>query len=89
MKTTKMTLTLDKDLADALKERARDLNQSIKQVVNDALRQGLSASVKESPRPPYRVKPFNSGFAPGVDPTKLNQLNDQLELEEFLRKLNK
>jgi hypothetical protein len=89
MKTTKMTLTLDKDLADALKERARDLNQSIKQVVNDALRQGLSAGVKESPRPPYRLKPFHSGFAPGVDPTKLNQLNDQLELEEFLRKLNK
>ena len=84
-----MTLTLDKDLADALKERARDLNQSIKQVVNDALRQGLSAGVKESPRPPYRLKPFHSGFAPGVDPTKLNQLNDQLELEEFLRKLNK
>ena len=89
MKTTKMILTLDKDLADALKERARDLNQSIKQVVNDALRQGLSAGVKESPRPPYRLKPFHSGFAPGVDPTKLNQLNDQLELEEFLRKLNK
>ena len=84
-----MTLTLDKDLADALKERARAQSKTIKQVVNDALRQGLKAGVKESPREPYRVKPFHSGFAPGVDPTKLNQLNDELELEEFLRKLNK
>ena len=84
-----MTLTLDKDLADALKERARAQSKTIKQVVNDALRQGLSVGVKESPREPYRVKPFHSGFAPGVDPTKLNQLNDQLELEELLRKLNK
>ena len=84
-----MTLTLDKDLADALKERARAQSKTIKQVVNDALRQGLLVGVKESPREPYRVKPFHSGFAPGVDPTKLNQLNDELELEEFLRKLNK
>ena len=88
MKTTRMTLTLDKDLADRLRERARALDQSIKQVVNDALRRGLSPKVEESPQP-YRVKPFHSGFAPGVDPTKLNQLNDELELEEFLRKLNK
>ncbi len=83
-----MTLTLDKDLADTLRERARALDQSIKQVVNDALRRGLSPKVEESPQP-YRVKPFHSGFAPGVDPMKLNQLNDELELEELLRKLNK
>ena len=83
-----MTLTLDKDLADTLRERARALDQSIKQVVNDALRRGLSPKVEESPQP-YRVKPFHSGFAPGVDPMKLNQLNDELELEELLQKLDK
>ena len=80
-----MTLTLDKDLADALKERARALNQSIKQVVNDALRQGLLVGVKESPREPYRVKPFHSGFAPGVDPMNPKQFLNDEDDERYLR----
>ena len=25
-----------------------------------------------------------AGFRPGIDPMKLNQLNDQLEVEDFL-----
>ncbi len=77
------TLTLDDDLAHSLRERAKLLNVPFKQVVNDALRRGLSPSVAETPRPEYRVDPIRSGFASGVDPLKLNQLNDQLEAEEF------
>jgi hypothetical protein len=80
-----MTLTVDKDLADALRERACSLNQSIKQVVNDALRRGLSPEVGESPRPPYRVKPFHSGFAPGVDPENPKQFLNDEDDERYLR----
>ena len=76
------TLTLDQDIADSLKEQARLLGKPFKQVVNDALRRGMSPSVRETPAP-YTVDPIHSGFAPGVDPLKLNQLNDQLEAEEF------
>ena len=77
------TLTLDQDIADSLKEQARLLNKPFKQVVNEALRRGMSPGIGEGPRPTYRVTPNASGLAPGVDPLKLNQLNDQLEAEEF------
>ena len=78
------TLTLDDDIAHSLREQARLLNKPFKQVVNDTLRRGMSPGVRET-RAPYRVRPHHSGFAPGVDPEKLNQLNDELEVEDFLR----
>ena len=77
------TLTLDNDVADSLRERARLLNMPFKQVVNDALRRGLSPAVSEAPTPEYRVVPMHSGFVPGVDPLKLNQLNDEIEAVDF------
>ncbi len=80
------TLTLDDDLADALKERARLLDKPFKQVVNDTLRRGLSPAAIQEERPVFVVKPNHSGFKPGIDPLRLNQLNDELEVEEFLRK---
>ncbi len=76
------TLTLDDDVADSLKERARLLDKPFKQVVNDVLRRGMSPAVRE-PAAEYRVVPNRSGLAPGVDPLKLNQLVDQLEAEDF------
>lgn len=78
------TLTLDDDIAHSLKEQARLYNKPFKQVVNDTLRRGMSPTVGEK-RAPYRVKPLSGGFAPGVDPEKLNQLNDELEVEDFLQ----
>ena len=77
------TLTLDDDIADSLKERARLLDISFKQVVNDTLRRGLSPSGDQTPPRRYRVVPNRSGLVPGVDPLKLNQLNDQIEADEF------
>ena len=77
------TLTLDDDIADALKEQARLLNAPFKRVVNDALRRGLSPGVQED-RPVFRVRPLPGGFRPGVDPLKLNQLNDELEIQAFI-----
>ena len=77
------TLTLDDDLADALKQQAKLLDVPFKQVVNDTLRRGLAPEAPEN-RPVFRVRPLRGGFRPGIDPLKLNQLNDQLEVEEFL-----
>ena len=79
------TLTIEDDLARTLRERALLLNLPFKQVVNETLRRGLSPAVREEPAP-YRVVPHHSGFAPGVDPLKLNQLSDQLEADEFVRR---
>ena len=77
------TLTLDDDVADSLREQARLLEKPFKQVVNEALRRGLSPVAGESPAPSFRIVPIRSGLVPGVDPLRLNQLNDQLEAEAF------
>ncbi len=76
------TLTLDDDIADSLKEQARLLNAPFKRIVNDVLRRGLSPGAQED-RPVFRVTPLHGGFRPGVDPLKLNQLNDELETQAF------
>lgn len=76
------TLTLDDDVAAALKERARLADRPFKQVVNDTLRRGLSPAPADE-EPGYRVRTHDSGFRPGVDPLRLNQLNDALEAAAF------
>ena len=82
------TLTLDDDLADAFKQRAKLLDVPFKQVVNDALRRGLAPEAPED-RSVFRIRPLRGGFRPGIDPMKLNQLNDQLEVEDFLEEQRK
>lgn len=77
------TLTLDEDVADFLREQARLQDRPFKQVVNDTLRRGMSPAVGQE-APAYRVSPHRGGFRPGVDPLKLNQLNDELETQEFI-----
>ena len=77
------TLTLDDDIADFLKKQARLLNKPFNEVVNETLRRGMSHATGEPPRRQYQVIPNRSGLAPGVDPLRLNQLNDQLEVEDF------
>ncbi len=79
------TLTLEDDVFDALKQRARQLEQPFKQVVNDILRRGLRPE-RAMPSEPFRVRPLNCGLQPGVDPLRLNQLSDELEAEAFLEK---
>jgi len=78
------TLTLDDDLARQLKEIARRSGRPFKQVVNDALRRSLASGEKPLPRAPrFVVEARACGFRRGVDPLKLNQLSDELEIEEF------
>ena len=55
--------------------------------VNDTLQRRAAPPVSESPKPNFKVVPIHSGFAPGVDPIKLNQLDDQLQAEEFIRRV--
>ena len=79
------TLTLDDDVADFLKEQSRFHNKPFKQVVNEVLRRGMAPNLKKSAPPKFKIIPNRSKLFPGVDPRKLNQLNDQLEAEDFVR----
>ncbi len=79
------TLTIDDDLAAALKASAHSSGVTFKAVVNDAIRRGLSTGDKPlDKREPFRVISAPRGFLPGVDPLKLNQLIDELEVDGFL-----
>ena len=83
------TLTLDDDLAYALKQRARLLDQSFKQVVNDTLRRGLSPGSNQAPRRRYRVRPIHGGFAPGVDPDRVQDLLNEWDDEHYFESLRR
>ena len=51
------------------------------------LRKGLRGEKTPHRLPRFVVKPKACGFRPGVDVLRLNRLNDELELEDFQRKL--
>jgi hypothetical protein len=78
------TLTLDDDLARRLKEVARQQRLPFKDVVNNLLRKGLAGQETARDSEPYRVDAFTSGFRPGVDPLRLNQLLDELDARRAL-----
>ena len=81
------TLTIDDDLAAALKTSARRSGRSFKAIVNEATRRGLSTGEKPaSSRARFRVQSAPREFLPGVDPLKLNQLVDELETDGFMER---
>ena len=83
------TLTIDPDVEMLIQREMRRTERSMKAVVNDALRIGLGVRGKP-PRPPrYKVEPHPLGLKPGIDADRLNQLVDELEVEEFARKLRR
>ena len=78
------TLTIDDDLATLLHDQARRSGRTFRDVVNEAIRDGLLRSETESPCiPPVH----DLGIRPGVDLTKALQLVGQLEDEEVVRKM--
>lgn len=79
------TLTLDPEIADRLKQEAALGKRSFKAIVNEALRRGLGMEATKRVQR-FRVQPHSSRLFPGIDPTRLNQLVDELDVETFLAK---
>lgn len=81
------TLTLDADLARALRQRAHETDRSFKEVVNEAIRAGL-ARPREPRRRPYRLKAVSlGGVRPGIDLDKALALAAALEDADIAAKL--
>lgn len=79
------TVTLDPDVAAKLKELAHRRRASFKETLNDVIRKGLSSQAgTREPSERYVVEPHAGGFRPGIDPDKLNQLVDELEIGDFI-----
>jgi len=83
------TLTLETDVATRLRQEMRRSGKGMKAVVNEALRSGLGLVERPVKPPRFEVRPHSFGFKPGVDRDRLNQLVDELEAEEFARKLER
>ena len=75
------TLDLDEDISEALKGLGQTRRVSFRQMANETLRLGLTAQQTTIAPKPFRVVTFKSAFRPGVDPLRLNQLPDDLEVE--------
>lgn len=71
------TVTFDDDVARLIREAQHRDNKPFKQLVNEALRRGLS-DVPATPDP-YELHTHHSGVRPGIDITALNRLADELE----------
>lgn len=81
------TMTLELDIADALKRRAKRTGQPFRRNVNEVIRLGLLAE-KSRPARAYRIKPRSlGGVAPGIDLDRSLRLADALEDEAQARKL--
>jgi hypothetical protein len=76
------TVTVDDDLLDMLREESARTRRPVRELLNERLRMGLAAAGRSRRTKRFVVKPLvSSGFAPGVDELKLNQLADDLETE--------
>jgi hypothetical protein len=83
------TLTIEEDVAQQIRQRMAEKKLPLKRVVNDALRAGLSKTGKKERAVRFKVEPWACRFKPGIDRDKLGQLLDQLDTEEFLRKMSR
>ena len=76
------TLTIDDDLLDLLRQEAARTRRSVRAVLNQRLRLGFAGPEHRRRARRFLVEPFAAtGFAPGIDELKLNQLADDLETE--------
>lgn len=82
------TLTIEPAIAERIRKRMAEKDLTLKQVINDALREGLRALDAErgNKRPKFKVEPHSFGFLPGIDLNKIGQFADDLEDEEIIRK---
>lgn len=80
-------MTLEPDVAEALKRRARRTGVPFRRNVNEVIRLGLLAE-KSRPSQPYRIRPVSlGGVTAGVDLDRSLRLSDALEDEAQVRKL--
>lgn len=80
------TLTLDADVARLVEAAMRADRRSMKEVVNDALREALAAHAE---RRPYSVAPHHTSVRAGVDPSGFNRLADELDDESLVDRVRR
>jgi len=72
------TLTLEDDVADRLRERARATGMPFKSLVNEALRAGLEHMANRKTTP-FRVQAHDLGLQPGLELDDVAGLIERVE----------
>lgn len=80
------TVTLDEDVAELLRAARERRRTSFKQVLNDAVRRGMKGAAGGEAERPFVVAARSLGLLPGIDPSRLAEVDDELEVDEFRRK---
>lgn len=77
------TVTLDPDVEQLLKDEAHRTRTSFKAVLNNAVRAGLRGTAPPERREPFVVEASPMQLRPGIDPARLGEIADDLEIEAF------
>lgn len=77
------TVTLEPDVERSLRLAMQQTGASFKATLNDAIRRGLAGTVHVEEKP-FVVEAKNMGLRPGIDPAKLQDLADEMEVEAHL-----
>ena len=78
------TVTIDRDVEQLLRDTMQRTRKSFKATLNQALRRGLCGDAGPNDDEPYQVRTRAMGIRAGIEPARLNQLNDELEVDAFL-----
>jgi len=78
------TVTLDRDTEQLLRDAMQRTRRSFKVTLNQAIRKGLGGEEAGSDEGPYRVQARALGFRAELDRSRLNQLDDELDVDAFL-----
>lgn len=79
------TIDFDADIEPRLRQISKLRGQSLRSVVNELLRVALNEKTPKTGKKAFVVEAHAAGFLPGIDQLKLNQLNDELEIEDFVQ----
>ena len=80
---TRTTVTLDPDVEQLLRDAMQRRRQSFKEALNQAIRNGLSEG-KAAREGRFKTRARPMGLRTGIDPARLNQFADDMEVDAFL-----
>jgi hypothetical protein len=79
------TVTLESDVEQLLREAMAQGRTSFKKTLNEAVRRGLKGAAAHSERG-FVVEARHLVLRSGIDPARLGDVDDEIEIEEYRRK---
>ena len=79
------TVTLEGDVEILLRRAVQQSHKSFKEVLNHAIRRGLGAELSGASAD-FEIEARPLRMRNGLDPARLHHLDDEIEIDEFLRK---